>query len=73
MPEGAGAFATGRVVSTLHDSGTTSFSFSLLTFIRCTFTARNGASIGWKPQYQPEHIFEVAQEEVDLILANLKE
>jgi hypothetical protein len=35
---------------------------------RCTFTAENGAKIGWKPQYKPEHILEAAEEEVDLIL-----
>ncbi len=40
---------------------------------RCTFTAKRGGQIGWKPQYTPEHILETADEEVELILANLKE
>ncbi|KAL5313631.1 hypothetical protein ACEPPN_018052 [Leptodophora sp. 'Broadleaf-Isolate-01'] len=37
----------------------------------CTFTPEHGAKIGWKAQYRPEHILEAADEEVDLILANL--
>ena len=40
---------------------------------RCTFTAEHGEEIGWKPKYAPEHILEAADEEVELILANLKE
>ena len=40
---------------------------------RCTFTAKHGDQIGWKPQYAPEHILEAADEEVKLILGNLKE
>ena len=39
--------------------------------VRCTFTARNGTKLGWKPKYAPEHIMEAADEEVELILANL--
>ncbi|KAK9311145.1 hypothetical protein V1524DRAFT_77288 [Lipomyces starkeyi] len=35
---------------------------------RCTFTAANGHAIGWKATYPPEHIFELAEEEVDLVL-----
>lgn len=38
---------------------------------RCTFTAEHGRSIGWKPQYPPEHIIEDAENEVQLILDNL--
>ena len=38
---------------------------------RCTFTAAHGESLGWKPQYAPEHILETADEEVELILQNL--
>jgi nucleoside-diphosphate-sugar epimerase len=39
----------------------------------CTFTARRATeSLGWKPQYPKEHILEVAGEECDLILENLK-
>lgn len=35
---------------------------------RCTFTAARGQTIGWKAEYPPEHIFEAAGEEVDLVL-----
>ncbi|EED16295.1 conserved hypothetical protein [Talaromyces stipitatus ATCC 10500] len=35
---------------------------------RCTFTAARGHTIGWKAKYAPEHILEVAGEEVDLVL-----
>ncbi|ETN39001.1 uncharacterized protein HMPREF1541_07043 [Cyphellophora europaea CBS 101466] len=38
----------------------------------CTFTARNGSNIGWKPVYEPEHVLEAATKEVDLVLANWK-
>ncbi|KAL4950599.1 hypothetical protein BDW69DRAFT_171801 [Aspergillus filifer] len=37
----------------------------------CTFTATHGKEIGWEPKYAPEHILEVADEEVELILKNL--
>lgn len=37
----------------------------------CTFTARRGEAIGWKPQYAPGNILEVADDEVELVLANL--
>lgn len=40
--------------------------------IRCTFQADRGASIGWKPKYAPEHIIEVADAEVELVLKHLK-
>lgn len=30
--------------------------------------AARGHAIGWKAEYPPEHIFEVAGEEVDLVL-----
>ena len=40
---------------------------------RSTLTARNGAKIGWKPQYSPDHILEAADEEVEMILACLKD
>lgn len=40
---------------------------------RCTFTAMNGAKLGWKPLYKPEHIIETADEEVELILNHLPE
>ena len=39
---------------------------------RCTFTARNGEKIEWKPQYAASHILENADEEVELVLTNLK-
>ncbi|EEA22009.1 NAD dependent epimerase/dehydratase family protein [Talaromyces marneffei ATCC 18224] len=35
---------------------------------RCTFTAARGHAIGWKAEHPPEHIFETAGEEVDLVL-----
>ncbi|EXJ95152.1 hypothetical protein A1O1_00271 [Capronia coronata CBS 617.96] len=38
----------------------------------CTFTAKHGEQIGWKPQYPPKHILESADEEVELVLANIK-
>ncbi|KAL4930474.1 uncharacterized protein BDV17DRAFT_258730 [Aspergillus undulatus] len=37
----------------------------------CAFTARHGREIGWVPKYAPEHILEAADEEVELILANI--
>ncbi|KAH7330444.1 hypothetical protein BKA65DRAFT_59040 [Rhexocercosporidium sp. MPI-PUGE-AT-0058] len=37
----------------------------------CTYTPNHGAKIGWKAQYCPEHILEAADEEVEMILANL--
>ncbi|OKL61987.1 hypothetical protein UA08_02549 [Talaromyces atroroseus] len=36
----------------------------------CTLTAVNGHAIGWKAKYPPEHIFELAEEEVDWVLAH---
>ncbi|KAF2013576.1 NAD(P)-binding protein [Aaosphaeria arxii CBS 175.79] len=39
----------------------------------CTFTAENGKRIGWKPRYEPQHILETADEEVELILKHLKD
>lgn len=44
-----------------------------ITCDRCTLIARNGEKIGWKPQYSPEHILEAADEEVERVLANLKD
>ncbi|ORX93908.1 hypothetical protein BCR34DRAFT_608440 [Clohesyomyces aquaticus] len=38
----------------------------------CTFTAKHGQQIGWKPQFAPEHIIETADEEVELILKHSK-
>ena len=43
----------------------------LLTWDSCTFTARRGAELGWTAQYAPEHILDVAEEEVDLILNHI--
>lgn len=40
---------------------------------RCTLSARNGGKIGWKPQYPPDHILEAMDEEVELVLASLKD
>ncbi|KAK5174484.1 uncharacterized protein LTR77_001564 [Saxophila tyrrhenica] len=34
----------------------------------CTFTAKRGEEIGWKPGYAKEHIFEAADDEVKIIL-----
>ncbi|KAK8009951.1 NAD(P)-binding protein [Apiospora arundinis] len=39
----------------------------------CTFTAKHGEEIGWKPTHKPGHILEAAEDEVALILENLKE
>ncbi|KAF2226850.1 hypothetical protein BDZ85DRAFT_272054 [Elsinoe ampelina] len=39
---------------------------------RCTYTAARGKKYGWTPQYEPQHILEDAENEVDLILQNLK-
>ncbi|KAE8377600.1 hypothetical protein BDV26DRAFT_281763 [Aspergillus bertholletiae] len=38
---------------------------------KCTFTAVHGKQIGWQPQYPPEHILEMADAEVELILKTL--
>ncbi|KAI0166688.1 hypothetical protein GGR52DRAFT_555152 [Hypoxylon sp. FL1284] len=40
---------------------------------KCTFTARHGYELGWKPQYAPSHILEDADAEVEHILKNLKD
>ncbi|KIW41151.1 uncharacterized protein PV06_06734 [Exophiala oligosperma] len=37
----------------------------------CTFTARNGEKIGWRPEFPSTHILDTADEEVALILDNL--
>ncbi|PYI09578.1 NAD(P)-binding protein [Aspergillus sclerotiicarbonarius CBS 121057] len=37
----------------------------------CVMEAKHGLQIGWKPKYAPEHVLEVAGEEVDWILENL--
>jgi hypothetical protein len=39
----------------------------------CTLTADHGKRIGWKPQYKPSHVLEAADEEVQLILENMKD
>jgi hypothetical protein len=44
----------------------------LLTAFRCSFTAKHGEQIGWRPQYPAKHILEAADDEVELILTNLK-
>ncbi|KAJ5737773.1 NAD(P)-binding protein [Penicillium malachiteum] len=38
---------------------------------RSTYTAENGKSLGWKPQYPPEHILQVLDKEVEGILEGL--
>ncbi|EHY57801.1 hypothetical protein HRR83_005287 [Exophiala dermatitidis] len=38
----------------------------------CTFTAKHGEQIGWKPRYPPHHILEAADDEVELVLSNQK-
>lgn len=38
---------------------------------KCTFEARRGRELGWKPKYPAEHAIGSAREEVRLILANL--
>ncbi|KAJ5994909.1 hypothetical protein N7481_001886 [Penicillium waksmanii] len=37
---------------------------------KCTLQAKHGREIGWTPQYSAEHILEMADAEVDLILQN---
>jgi hypothetical protein len=34
-------------------------------------TAVRGKEIGWAPKYEPDHIFELVDEEVDLILTHI--
>lgn len=36
----------------------------------CTLQAKHGREIGWNPQFPAEHILEMADEEVDVILQN---
>lgn len=43
----------------------------LTTYPRSTFKAAHGSQIGWKTEYPPEHILEVADAEVELILKTL--
>ncbi|PLB49851.1 NAD(P)-binding protein [Aspergillus steynii IBT 23096] len=38
---------------------------------RSTYTAANGKSLGWMPQYPPEHILESLDKEVEIILEEL--
>lgn len=38
---------------------------------KCTLEARHGREIGWNPQYPPEHILDLAEAEVELILKNI--
>ncbi|KAL4943459.1 hypothetical protein BDV06DRAFT_211031 [Aspergillus oleicola] len=37
----------------------------------CAFTAAHGKEIGWEPKFPAEHILEVADEEVELILKHI--
>ncbi|PYI01528.1 NAD(P)-binding protein [Aspergillus sclerotiicarbonarius CBS 121057] len=39
---------------------------------KCLYTAKRGYEIGWKPQYPPEHFFDVVEDEVALILEGLE-
>ncbi|ETN38386.1 uncharacterized protein HMPREF1541_06421 [Cyphellophora europaea CBS 101466] len=39
---------------------------------KCTFMAEHGRSVGWVPNYKPEHVLEAAGEEVRLILEKQK-
>lgn len=36
-----------------------------------TYTAKHGRLIGWQPEYPPEHILEMLDEEVELILKHI--
>jgi hypothetical protein len=38
---------------------------------KCTLKAQHGHEIGWISQYPPEHILDVADAEVDLILKHI--
>ncbi|RSM07703.1 hypothetical protein CDV31_008483 [Fusarium ambrosium] len=40
---------------------------------KCTFTPAHGNKIGWQAQFEPKHILETAESEVDWILQNLKD
>ncbi|PYH38151.1 uncharacterized protein BO87DRAFT_383045 [Aspergillus neoniger CBS 115656] len=39
---------------------------------RCMFTAEHGRRIGWEPMYPPQHILDVADDEVALIMKGLE-
>jgi hypothetical protein len=39
---------------------------------RCTLEARRGFKLAWRPEYEPKHILEAADDEVELILKHLK-
>ncbi|CAM1506205.1 Fc.00g058460.m01.CDS01 [Cosmosporella sp. VM-42] len=39
---------------------------------KCTFEAKHGEALGWKPKYLSEHIIEAADAEVELILKHIK-
>ncbi|KAK1480621.1 hypothetical protein CTAM01_14287 [Colletotrichum tamarilloi] len=54
-----------------HGLGTESSLVQMRLAGKCTFTAKHGAQLGWKPQFPPEHIFEAADDEVELILQTL--
>ncbi|RAH58440.1 NAD dependent epimerase/dehydratase family protein [Aspergillus piperis CBS 112811] len=40
--------------------------------VRCMFTAEHGRRIGWEPMYPPQHILDVADDEVALIMKGLE-
>ena len=40
--------------------------------VRCMFTAEHGRKIGWDPMYPPQHILDVADDEVALIMKGLE-
>lgn len=43
----------------------------MLFLFRCSLSASRGGAIGWIPEYRAEHILEVADAEVDLILKHI--
>ncbi|KAK1449970.1 hypothetical protein CMEL01_07306 [Colletotrichum melonis] len=55
-----------------HGLGTESSLVQMRLAGKCTFTAKHGAQLGWKPQFPPEHILEAADDEVELILQTLR-
>lgn len=46
---------------------------SLTASFRCTLKADRASKFGWKPEYPPEHIFEAADAEVELILEHARD
>lgn len=48
-----------------------SLTFFCFFLFRCSLSASRGGEIGWIPEYRAEHILEVADAEVELILKHI--